>query len=83
MKARYLLVGLMFSVLAVQGCSVGKATSGPKGAGKEMQVKVVYDDSNRVDVVNVLKDERWIRVREIGKPDAAGQAKPEATSSGS
>lgn len=149
MKARYLLVTLMFAVLAVQGCSVGKATSGPKakdlrvleqgttrdrvllelgqpvvtendesgrkvdlfkfiqgqhgaakagkgilygalavgtlglsevvtnpiegtaGAGKEMQIKVVYDDSNRVDVVNVLKDERWIRVREIGKPDAA------------
>jgi hypothetical protein len=160
-KARYLLVALMFSALAVQGCSVGKATSGPKakdlrvleqgtprdrvllelgqpvvsendesghkvdlfkfvqgqhgaaragkgllygalavgtlglsevvtnpiegtaGDGKEMQVKVVYDDTSRVDVVTVLKDDRWIRVREVGKPDAAGQAKPEATSSGS
>jgi hypothetical protein len=160
-KTRYLLLSMLAAMLAIQGCSVGKAASGPKakdlsvldqgtsrdrvlgelgaplvselneeghktdlfkfiqgqhgaaragkgllygalavgtlglsevvtnpiegtaGAGKEMQVKVTYDANNRVDYVDVLRDDRWIKVRDVGKPDTAGEpaaAKPESGS---
>ncbi len=67
--------GLLYGALAVTTLGLSEIVTNPvegtAGAGKEMQVKVVYDAQNKVDVVDVLKDERWIRVQKVGEETAA------------
>ena len=53
---------------------VTNPVEGTAGAGKEMQVKVVYDTQNKVEHVELLKDERWLHVQKVGEA-----ATPEAS----
>jgi hypothetical protein len=48
---------------------------GTAGAGKEMQVKVTYDGQNKVDVVELLKDERWIHLQTVGSAPSTAESK--------
>lgn len=71
--------GLLYGALAVTTLGLSEIVTNPvegtAGAGKEMQVKVTYDLANKVEHVDVLKDERWIRVQKVGEVAAAEPAK--------
>jgi len=45
---------------------------GVAGKGAEIKARVVYDDQNRVDKVQVLGDGRWIPVQSIGDGTSQG-----------
>jgi len=38
---------------------------GAAGKGAEMKLQVVYDTEDRVKVVNVLQDDRWIPTQKV------------------
>jgi len=61
--------GVVYGVMAVGTLGLSEVFTSPLegsvGSGAEMQIKVVYNDQNRVDAVNVLKDERWIPVQKV------------------
>lgn len=65
----------MYGVLAVGTLGLSEVVTTPVegavGKGAEMQIKVIYDDANRVSAVNVLKDERWIPVQKINATTSA------------
>jgi len=62
--------GLLYGALAVTTLGLSEVVTNPvegtAGAGKEMQVKVTYDAQSKVNFVDVLKDERWLRVQKVG-----------------
>ena len=66
--------GILYGALAVTTLGLSEIVTNPvegtAGAGKEMQVKVTYVD-NKVSLVDVLKDARWIRVQKVGEAPAA------------
>jgi hypothetical protein len=70
--------GLLYGALAVGTLGLSEVVTNPvegtAGAGKEMQVKVTYDAQNHVQHVDVLKDERWIRVQKVGDEQATAPA---------
>lgn len=45
---------------------------GAAGQGAEMKTRVIYDANLQVDDVEVLQDNRWLPVQEIGKESAKG-----------
>lgn len=63
--------GVVYGVMAVGTLGLSEVFTSPLegsvGGGAEMQVKVVYNDQNQVDGVNVLKDERWIPVQKVSE----------------
>lgn len=69
--------GLLYGALAVGTLGLSEIVTNPvegtAGAGKEMQVKVTYDPQNMVQLVDVLKDERWIRVQKVGEAASGGE----------
>jgi hypothetical protein len=71
--------GLLYGALAVTTLGLSEIVTNPvegtAGAGKEMQVKVTYDLGNKVEHVEVLKDDRWIRVQKVGEAAAGEPAK--------
>lgn len=71
--------GLLYGALAVGTLGLSEVITNPvegtAGAGKEMQVKVTYDGQNKVQLVDVLKDERWIRVQKVGEPSSSETSK--------
>jgi hypothetical protein len=71
--------GLLYGALAVTTLGLSEVVTNPvegtAGAGKEMQIKVTYDALNKVEVVDVLKDERWIRVQKVGEVQAPAEPK--------
>ena len=62
--------GLLYGALAVTTLGLSEVVTNPvegtAGAGKEMQVKVVYDAQNKVEHVELLKDERWLHMQKVG-----------------
>jgi len=74
--------GLLYGALAVTTLGLSEVVTNPvegtAGAGKEMQIKVIYDAQSKVDAVSVLKDDRWLRVQKVGE-EAAPAAAPAAT----
>lgn len=38
---------------------------GAVGKGAEMKARVIYDESNKVDVVEVFQDNRWLPVQSV------------------
>ncbi len=68
--------GILYGALAVGTLGLSEVITNPiegtAGAGKEMQVKVTYDGENKVQLVDVPKDARWIRVQKVG--DASSEA---------
>ena len=40
---------------------------GTAGKGAEIKVRVIYDADDRVDEVDVLQDDRWLPVQELGQ----------------
>jgi len=73
--------GILYGALAVTTLGLSEVVVNPvegtAGAGKEMQIKVTYDAQNKVNVVEVLKDERWIHVQKVGTAPAADPASAE------
>ncbi|HUQ10750.1 MAG TPA: hypothetical protein VM146_10585 [Steroidobacteraceae bacterium] len=71
--------GILYGALAVTTLGLSEIVTNPvegtAGAGKEMQVKVTYDLNSKVEHVEVLKDERWIRVQKVGEAAANEPAK--------
>jgi len=69
--------GVLYGVMAVGTLGLSEVVTSPLegavGRGAEMQVKVVYNDQNRVDNVNVLKDERWMPMQKVNEGDADSQ----------
>ncbi|MDF3019425.1 MAG: hypothetical protein K0Q92_728 [Steroidobacteraceae bacterium] len=67
--------GILYGALAVTTLGLSEIVTNPvegtAGAGKEMQIKVTYDALNKVEIVDVLKDDRWIQVQKVGEPTAA------------
>ena len=67
--------GLLYGALAVTTLGLSEVVTNPvegtAGAGKEMQLKVTYDGQSKVEHVDVLKDERWIRVQKVGETPAS------------
>jgi hypothetical protein len=67
--------GILYGALAVTTLGLSEIVTNPvegtAGAGKEMQIKVTYDAQNKVELVDVLKDERWLRVQKVGEATAA------------
>lgn len=65
--------GVLYGLMAVGTFGVSEIVTSPLegtvGSGAEMQIKVVYNDQNRVDNVNLLKDERWIPVQKVDSQD--------------
>jgi hypothetical protein len=63
--------GILYGALAVTTLGLSEVVTNPvegtAGAGKEMQVKVIYDGQNKVELVELLKDERWIHVQKVGE----------------
>ncbi len=39
------------------------------GKGAEMQIKVVYDDGDKVEDVEIFKDDRWFKVQEVNEEE--------------
>lgn len=74
--------GILYGALAITTLGLSEIVTNPvegtAGAGKEMQVKVTYDAQNNVDVVDVLKDERWLRVQQVGEAPPAKETKKAA-----
>lgn len=72
--------GILYGALAVTTLGLSEIVTNPvegtAGAGKEMQLKVTYDTQNKVQHVDVLKDDRWIQVQKVGDAEvpAAGNA---------
>jgi outer membrane protein assembly factor BamE (lipoprotein component of BamABCDE complex) len=70
--------GILYGALAVTTLGLSEIVTNPvegtAGAGKEMQIKVTYDAQNNVQLVDVLKDERWIQVQKIESASAAPAA---------
>ena len=68
--------GILYGALAVTTLGLSEIVTNPvegtAGAGKEMQVKVTYDALSKVQVVEILKDDRWFQVQKI---DAASSEK--------
>jgi outer membrane protein assembly factor BamE (lipoprotein component of BamABCDE complex) len=69
--------GILYGALAVTTLGLSEIVTNPvegtAGAGKEMQVKVTYDEGNKVQLVDVLKDDRWIRVQKVGEAAASNE----------
>ncbi len=67
--------GILYGALAVTTLGLSEIVTNPvegtAGAGKEMQIKVTYDAQNKVELVDILKDERWFRVQKVGEATAA------------
>lgn len=75
--------GILYGALAITTLGLSEIVTNPvegtAGAGKEMQIKVTYTAENKVDFVDVLKDERWLRVQKVGDaPAAADETKKAA-----
>ncbi len=45
---------------------VASPLEGAAGKGAEMKTRVLYDAKDRVDRVDVLQDDRWLPVQEVG-----------------
>ena len=71
--------GILYGALAITTLGLSEVVTNPvegtAGAGKEMQIKVSYNAENKVDVVDVLKDERWLRVQKVGEAAPANETK--------
>jgi hypothetical protein len=69
--------GILYGALAVTTLGLSEIVTNPvegtAGAGKEMQIKVIYDVQNKVEHVDVLKDDRWLRVQKVGEATAANE----------
>lgn len=44
---------------------IASPLEGAAGGGAEMKFRVVYNDQDRVSVVNVLQDDRWVPVQRV------------------
>lgn len=71
--------GLLYGALAVGTLGLSEVVTNPvegtAGAGKEMQVKVTYDTQNKVEQVEVLKDDRWLHVQKVGDSETSSEPK--------
>jgi len=71
--------GILYGALAITTLGLSEVVTNPvegtAGAGKEMQLKVTYDAQNKVNVVEVLKDDRWIHVQKVGEAPAPSEPK--------
>jgi hypothetical protein len=69
--------GILYGALAVTTLGLSEIVTNPvegtAGAGKEMQIKVTYDAQNKVEHVDILKDERWLRVQKVGDAAVANE----------
>ena len=45
---------------------IASPLEGAAGKGAEIKVRVIYDEEDRVDVIDVLQDDRWLPVQELG-----------------
>ena len=61
--------GLVYGVLAVGTLGLSELVTSPlegaAGDGAEIQLKVTYDENDKVSTVDVLKDKRWVPVQRI------------------
>lgn len=71
--------GILYGALAITTLGLSEVVTNPvegtAGAGKEMQIKVTYDAQNKVNVVEVLKDDRWIHVQKVGEAPPPAEPK--------
>jgi hypothetical protein len=51
---------------------IASPLEGAAGQGAEMKTRVIYDANLKVDDVEVLQDDRWLPVQEVGKNSAKG-----------
>ncbi len=66
-----------YGLLAVGTLGLSELITSPAegalGDGAEIQVKVTYDTDDAVDEVEVLRDERWIPIQELGTEEESGE----------
>ena len=71
--------GILYGALAVTTLGLSEVVTNPvegtAGAGKEMQIKVAYDAQNKVEHVEVLKDDRWLHLQKVGEALAPVETK--------
>jgi outer membrane protein assembly factor BamE (lipoprotein component of BamABCDE complex) len=71
--------GLLYGALAVGTLGLSEVVTNPvegtAGAGKEMQIKVNYDAQNKVEHVELLKDDRWLRLQKVGEAPPSSEQK--------
>ena len=71
--------GILYGALAITTLGLSEVVTNPvegtAGAGKEMQIKVAYDAQNKVERVEVLKDDRWLHLQKVGEAMAPNETK--------